>query len=389
MSIESEIDAVVAAALASQAIVGSVIIVGQNGSPVYRKADGWFDREAALPMREDAIFRLASFTKPLVAATTLAMIEKSLLSLDTPVTEVLPYFTPALADGSRPTITIEHLLTHTGGIAAGGPAFDAAGVGSGLADTDLSLEENLRRLATVPLVHAPGERWVYGKGLDLLGGVVAAIDGGTLGDAVERYVTGPLGMRDTGFAVSDPGRLAPVYADNPGGAATRMTGTHIVPQRDGSGSLAFSVQRVSNPRAFQSGGSGGVGSAPDFFRFLEAISHGGAPILSSATVTRGRQNRIGAVVRQPGSAFGHFGAVITDPEAANTPQPVGTFEWGGVWGHRWFIDASNGLTAVIMTNTAIEGCSGPFPYAVRDAIYRGLAEMREEAEALSLASQPT
>jgi CubicO group peptidase (beta-lactamase class C family) len=249
----------------------------------------------------------------------------------------------------------------------------AAGGGSGLADTDLALDENLRRLANVELVHAPGAGWVYGKGLDLLGGVVAAVHGGSLADAVQHYVTDPLAMADTGFVVADRSRLAPVYGDNSGRAPFRMTGTHTIPQRFPGGSLVFSIERVFNPKAFQSGGSGGVGTAPDFYRFLETLRTGGGPVLQGETVARGVQNRIGAVKREPGSAFGHFGAVVTDPGAANTPQAAGTFEWGGVYGHRWFVDPANALTAVIMTNTAIEGCSGPFPKAVRDAIYRGIA----------------
>ncbi|MDR3471131.1 MAG: serine hydrolase [Devosia sp.] len=372
MSIETAIDDVVSATLEQQAIVGSIIIVAVSGEVAYRKAAGLLDREAGTPMREDAIFRLASFTKPLVAATVLAMIEKGLIALDAPVTAYLPYFTSRLADGSQPVITIEHLLTHTGGIVGDGPALTAAGAGSGLADTDLSLDENLRRLANVELVHAPGAGWVYGKGLDLLGGVIAAIDGSTLGDGVTRYVTGPLGLKDTGFVVRDRERLAVVYGDNRDGAPFRMTGTHTVPLRTGAGSLVFSIERSFSPKAFQSGGSGGVGTAPEFFTFLETLRRGGEPILSRDSVARGIQNRIGKIKREPGSGFGHFGAVVFDPAAAGTPQPAGTFEWGGVYGHRWFVDPVNELTAVIMTNTAIEGCNGPFPRAVRDAIYRGL-----------------
>jgi len=373
MSVEAGIDAVVGEALGRQAIVGSVIIVAKGGEPIYRKAAGWFDREERVPMREDAIFRLASFTKPLVAAMALALVEQGRLSLEAPVTAYLPHFTPPGPDGRPATIIISHLLAHTGGIVGGGPAFDAAGVGGGLADTDLWLDENLRRLATVPLAHRPGEGWVYGKGLDVLGGVIAAVDGPTLGESLARHVTGPLGLADTGFTVSDRTRLGPVYADNPGAAPIRMVGTHDVPQRDGPGTVTFTPDRVFNPQAFQSGGSGGVGTAPDFFRFLETLRMGGRPILGRRTVTSGTQNLLGAVLRQPGSGFGHFGAVVTDPVAARTPQPAGTYEWGGVYGHRWFVDPINAITAVIMTNTAIEGCSGPFPLAVRDAIYSGFA----------------
>jgi len=363
--------AVVQKALEQQTIVGSVIQVAVDGQVVHEAADGWFDREAQVPMRADAIFRIASFTKPMVAMTALAMLEAGLLQLEQPVDSVLPGFRPLSPDGSFQPITLRHLLTHTGGIGAGGPDFDRAGVAGGLGDTDLSIEENLERLASVKLVHAPGQGWVYGKGMDVMGGVIATIHGGTLGDALKHYVTGKLGMVDTGFVVTDRERLGPVYADNPGGVPTRMTTSTFVPGRTGGGVL-FSPDRVLNPKAFQSGGSGAVSTAGDFLRFIEAMRMGGGPIVSPATMAMATQNHIGAIPREPGSAFCLVAALVTDPAAAKTPQPVGTYEWGGIWGHRWFVDPTNRISAVIMTNTANEGCSGAFPLNVRDAIYAAL-----------------
>ncbi len=363
---------IVDAAIAGDRIVGSVIMVSRDGKLIHQAASGFFDREAGVPMRADAIFRLASFTKPLVATVALAMIERGLLRLDQPVTDILDYFTPSMPDGERPVITVAHLLTHTGGIGAGGLAFDRAGVAGGLADTDLSLEDNLRRLASVDLVHRPGAGWVYGKGLDVLGGVIAARHGTSLHEALNHYVLAPLGLVDTGFFVTDRERLGPVYADNPTGAPTRMTGTTFVPGRGDSSGVNFSPDRVLNPRAFQSGGSGGVGTAAEFMRFLEALRQGGSPLLSADTLAMATRNQIGAVQRLPGNAFCFLGGIITDPALAATPQPVGTYEWGGIYGHRWFADPTNRLTVVMMSNTANEGCSGVFPKDVRDAIYADL-----------------
>jgi CubicO group peptidase (beta-lactamase class C family) len=372
----TELDRTVSEAIAEDRIVGSVIMVTLDGEPVYRQAAGHFDREAGVPMRADAIFRLASFTKPLVAATALAMIEKGLMRLDQPVSEILDYFTPHLADGSQPTITIAQLLTHTGGIGGSGPAFDKARVAGGLGDTDLSLEDNLCRLATVDLAHEPGQGWLYGKGLDVLGGVVAQLHGGTLGEALHHFVTGPLGLSDTGFIVTDTSRIGPVYADNPHGPPKRMTGTTFVPGRGDSSGVTFSPDRVFNPKAFQSGGSGGVGTTGDFMTFLEALMRGGRPILASETMAMATHNQIGDLARSPGSAFCFLGALVTDPVLAETPQPAGTYEWGGIYGHRWFVDPSNKLSVVVMTNTANEGCSGDFPKDVRDAIYTSLGLSR-------------
>lgn len=360
---------VVDAAIDDENIVGSVILVSQDGALVHTGCAGYFDREAGTAMREDAIFRLASFTKPLVAATALAMVERGVMALDQPVTETLDYFRPRLGDGEHPTITIGHLLTHTGGIGGGGPDFERAGVAGGLSDTDLSLDENLRRLAGVALLHRPGTGWVYGKGLDVLGGVVATRHGTSLHEAVSHYLLRPLGLVHTGFVVTDRDRLGPVYADNPSGAPRRMAGTTYVPGRGDSGGVSFSPDRVLNPRAFQSGGSGAVGTAREFLRFLEALRLGGAPVLSADTIAMATSNRIGAIKRLPGNAFGYFGGVITDAALAETPQAVGTYEWGGIYGHRWFVDPTNRLTVVMMSNTANEGCSGDFPRNARNAIY--------------------
>jgi len=373
MSNWTELNHVIDTAIAGQSIVGSVILVSRDGEPVYGRASGHFDREAGVPMREDAIFRLASFTKPLVAAVTLAMIERGLLTLDQPVSEIFDYFTPRAPDGSRPVITIAHLLTHTGGIGGGGPAFDRAGVAGGLADTDLSLDDNLRRLASVDLVHSPGAAWLYGKGLDVLGGVVAHVHGASLQDTLHHYITGPLAMADTGFVVTDPARLGPVYADNPNGAPTRMTGSTFVHGRGDSAGVTFSPDRVLNSRAFQSGGSGGVGTARDFMTFLETLRKGGRGILSPSTLAMATRNQIGTIPRLPGNAFCYLAGIVTNPALAETPQSAGTYEWGGIYGHRWFVDPVIKLSAVIMTNTANEGCSGAFPQHIRDALYANLA----------------
>ena len=115
-AVQARVDRAVRAAIDGKRIVGAVVLVAQDGQVVSRSAIGHNDREAATPMREDAIFRLASLTKPIVAATALAQIERGLYGLDDPVTRFLPDFRPRLADGSAPTIAIRHLLTHTAGL---------------------------------------------------------------------------------------------------------------------------------------------------------------------------------------------------------------------------------------------------------------------------------
>lgn len=367
MDLQQRLDAVVEAALGDR-IVGSVTLVARSGEMVYRRAAGWFDREDGVPMREDAIFRLASVTKPLVAATALAMIERGLLGLDNAVSDHLPYFRPLLRDGSEARITIRHLLTHTSGL-----GYDFAAdpeITTGLQQTQFDHEENLSRVARLPLLFAPGTAWEYGISIDVLGAILARIHGGTLADALAHYITGPLGMSDTGFAVTDQSRLAVPYCDGPPGLR-RMADPDTLVNPEGEETV-FSPSRIFNARAFQSGGAGAVSTAGDLLVFFEALRTGGGAILLPATVEMATRNQIGTLPRRKqdaGQRFGFLGAIVDDPVAANSPQARGTFNWGGIYGHSWFVDPANALTVVMLTNTPYEGCSGQYRYDIRDAVY--------------------
>jgi CubicO group peptidase (beta-lactamase class C family) len=376
-AMQARVDRAVMAAIDGKRIVGTVILVAQDGKVVSRSAIGLNDREAGIPMREDAIFRLASLTKPIVAATALAQIERGLYGLDDPLTRFLPDFQPKLADGSVPKIAIRHLLTHTAGlqyrfILPPGSHYHAADISDGLDDNDLPIEENLRRMASVPLAFAPGTGWHYSLAIDVLGSIVAGVHGGTLADAVAHYVTGPLGMTETGFSTKSPERLAVPYADGTP-EPVRMTDPHHVIPVGLENGIVFSPGRILSPHAYQSGGGGMAGTARDFLAFLEALRTGGAPILKAETMAMAAVNQVGDLPREdPGDIgwrWGFLSAVLDDPVRAATPQTPGTLQWGGAYGHTWFIDPAARLSAVILTNTAIEGVMGKFPAEIRDAIY--------------------
>ena len=352
-------------------IVGTAILVAIDGKIVYRGVKGFLDREAGTSMREDAIFRLASVTKPMAAATALALMERGKLGLDDPVTRYLPDFRPRLADGRAPDILIRHLLTHTSGL--GYPtiepndAYVALGISGGLDEPGRGMEDTLRRLVQAPLYFAPGTAWRYGMSIDVLGAIVARIHGGTLEEAVAHYVTKPLGMSDTAFRATDRARLAVPYGDG-SPAPVRMGDPHSVP--DGT---RFSPGRILDETSFQSGGAGMAGTAGDFLKFLEAIRIGGSAILKRETVAMATKNQIGDLPREEkdaGKRFGFLSAVLADPAAAGSPQPVGTLEWGGAWGHYWFVDPVARMSVAAFTNTAMEGCTGPFTKEIRDALYR-------------------
>ncbi len=366
MDLTDRLDRAVESSIASGKVVGAVTIVARDGDILYRKAHGYLDREAGTPMVPDAVFRLASVTKPIVAATALAMMDRGLIGLDNAVSDHLPWFRPKL-EGREPKITIRHLLTHTSGL-----GYDFHGdpeITGGMQATDLSLEENFTRYAErIPLAFEPGTRWMYGVSIDVLGAVIESIHGTRLEQAVEHFITGPLGMKDTGFhPPADPARLAVPYADDTP-APRRMRDPDVVPAPDRD--IQFSPGRIFNGRAFQSGGGGAVGSADDIFAFLEAIRNRGTPILKHDSVALAIQNQIGDVPgMEPGFRFGFLGAVIADPGAAGRPQSPGSIRWGGVYGHDWFVDFTHGITALVMTNTALEGNRGAHPRNVQNAIY--------------------
>ena len=369
----ARIDAAIDKALADRRIVGAVVLVAQGGDIVHRRAAGHLDREAGVAMREDAIFRLASITKPIVAAAILRLVEEGRLDLDAPVTAWLPDFRPALPDGTVPDIRLRHLLTHTSGLSYGflepaDSAYHRLKVSDGLDQPGLSLHDNLSRLAAVPLAFAPGTGWRYSLGLDVLGGVLERVEGRGLADIVRDRVTAPLGLADTGFAVRDAGRLAKPYADGTP-EPVAMTDGMRVPFFDTV--ATFAPSRILDAASYPSGGAGMAGTAGDVLTFLEAIRTGGAPILRAETVGRMASDQVGpeAETQGPGWGFGHGWAVLVDPAPTGTPQAAGTLQWGGAYGHSWFVDRANALSVVALTNTAFEGMSGAFPAEIRDAVY--------------------
>jgi CubicO group peptidase (beta-lactamase class C family) len=369
----SRLDAAINRALAEMRLVGAVALVAKDGALAYHRAAGLADREESRAMREDDVFCLASVTKPFVAAAAMRLVEEGAIALDDPVTRFLPDFRPRLDSGEAPPLTIHCLLTHTSGLGyafqegADGP-YHRLGVSDGLDQPGLALDENLRRLAAAPLNFAPGAAWRYSLAMDVLGAAIAKTSGQTLPELVRRLVLEPLGLRDSGFAVPDGVRLVAPYRDG-APEPIRMNDGDSVPFRDAF--IHFAPSRALDPTSYPSGGAGMVGTAHDVLRFLEAIRGGGAPILKPETVARMTADEVGpqAETQGPGWGFGYGWAVLVDPVAAATPQSKGTFQWGGVYGHSWFVDPARALTVVALTNTAIEGMAGAFVTQVRDAIY--------------------
>jgi len=373
MAMQERLDRVLEAAIGGRRLVGAVVVVARGGRIAYRRACGFADREARTELTPEHVFRLASLTKPVVTAAAMALIEQGKLALEDRLARWLPGFRPRLPDGRTPDITIRQLLTHTSGLSYGfsedadGP-YHRAKVSDGMDQPGLSLEENLRRLASVPLLFEPGSDWKYSLSLDVLGAVLQEVEHAPLPAIVRRLVTGPLGMNDTDFHAREPARLAVPYVDGSDGPV-RMGDPHLVPLPPGEG-LRFAPSRALDARSYPAGGVGMVGTADDFVTFLETLRKGGAPILSPASVRAMMSNQIGALPTLLGAGwtFGFGFAVLVDPRAAATQQSAGTIKWGGVYGHSWWVDPQRELSVVVLTDTTLEGMIGAFPQQVQDAV---------------------
>ncbi|UXY17209.1 beta-lactamase family protein [Chitiniphilus purpureus] len=369
----ADLDRAIDRAVAEQRIVGAVVLVAQDGRLVYQRAAGLADRERNIPMREDALFLLASVTKPIVSMAALKLIEQGRLSLNDPVTKWLPSFRPRTEQGETPRITVHQLLTHTAGLTYDfmqppDGSYQRLGVSNGFDWRKVSLEQNLKRLARAPLVYEPGTAWVYSMATDVLGAVVAKAHGSSLPEAIDELVTRPLGIHDTAFRVVYPSRLVTPYFDHQPEPKRMAERQQVVFMGE---VFNFAPDRLLQGRPYPSGGAGMAGSAGSVLAILDTLHGHGRPLLQPDTVKLATQAHVGpqAQTNGPGWGFGYGWGVLVDPAAASTPQSAGTLQWGGAYGHIWFVDPARRLSVVALTNTAFEGMAGQFTTDVRDAVY--------------------
>ncbi|WP_194899260.1 serine hydrolase domain-containing protein [Catenulispora pinisilvae] len=372
--IAAEVDAIVERAVVEHRLVGVSVVVGVGGRVVYRRSAGSADRNTGRPLRDDAIFLLASVTKPFVSVLAMQLAEAGHLDLAAPVSRYLPDFRPALPDGSRPDISVLQLLTHTAGLPYGmSPgdytAFHAAGASNGMDVPGLSSAEAAHRLAGVPLLFAPGTDWEYSTGMDVVGWVIEAVTGRRLGESVAERITGPLGIADTGFTVSDAARLVSCYSD--AAPVPRAVGEQSVIVT-GPNRTTVTPGRVLDPASYHSGGAGMVGTASGVWTFLEAVRTGRLLTAESRTRMLTGQAGMDKIPTGPGVGFGIGWAVLDDPARNGSPQSKGTLNWAGTYGHNWFIDPVREITVVSLSNTTPAGMFSDYTLQLRDAVYRRL-----------------
>jgi CubicO group peptidase (beta-lactamase class C family) len=339
-------------------IPGAVVMIARGGQITYAEAFGWRDREAKAPMELDAIFRIASMTKPLTSVAAIILAEEGKLQIAAPVAEYLPEFAnrtvgPERVPAKR-TMTVQDLLRHTSGLTYA--AFGDSPVQMIWRDVqpmaeDQTSAEMVAKLASLPLMFEPGTTWEYSMSTDVLGGVVEVVSGQDLADFIDARICRPLGLRDTGFAAS--GERAKRIAE---------------PQMDPTTGARPPMRDISRPARWMSGGGGAVSTAADYVRFCQMLLNGGeldgTRILAPKTVAlmasdhlppgcqygETARPRFGALAPVPemGYGFGLGFAVRTDAGRCPLPGSVGEYFWGGVLGTSFWIDPVEQLVVVAM-----------------------------------------
>lgn len=335
-------------------IPGAVVLVVRRGKIAYYEAFGHRDKANGTPMSKDAIFRIASMTKPFVSIATLMLLEEGRLYLTDPVSKHLPELAklPVLAakpddPAGKPStvpaereMTIHDLLRHTSGLAYswfGKPSpvkelYKTTGVEA----RDQTSAEMIEKLAKVPLQNQPGATWEYSVSTDVLGRVIEVVTGKRLGDFLEERLFRPLGMTDTGFWVSSEkhGRIAQPL---PGEPPMRVL--------------------TSQPK-FDSGGGGAASTALDFARFSQMLLNrgriDGVTIVSRKAVELMTADHLGTIPHTlaPGYGFGLGVAVRKTDGLAPEPGSVGEYYWLGATGTHFFIDPKEELVAIFLAQHA-------------------------------------
>ena len=339
-------------------IPGAVVLIARCGHIAYAEAFGWRDREAKAPMEFDAIFRIASMTKPLTSVAAMILAEEGKLLVAAPVVEYLPEFADRTVGADRVpaqrVMTVQDLLRHTSGLTYA--AFGDSPVHMIWRDAQPMTEnqtsaEMATKLASLPLMFEPGTTWEYSMSTDVLGRVVEVVSGQDLAEFIGAKICRPLGMRDTGFAAT--GEQIERVAE---------------PQTDPATGTRPPMRNALHPVRWASGGGGAVSTAADYLRFCQMLLNGGkldcTRILAPKTVALMASDhlpsgcnygdtarpRFGALAPVPemGYGFGLGFAVRTDAGRCPLPGSVGEYFWGGVYGTSFWVDPVEQLVVVAM-----------------------------------------
>jgi len=365
-------------------IPGAVYAIARRGKLAHINTLG--------PMREDSIFRFFSMTKPITTVAVLQQYEQGKFLLTDPIAHYLPEFSrmQVYVEGqdARPAarlITIEDLLTHTAGLTYNDATVEGVPLLYEQAElwSSATLAEFTEKVAALPLVFDPGTRWHYSVATDVLGRLVEVTAEQAFDDYLAEHILGPLQMRDTAFFVPESGidRFVPLY------------------RKDGEGmTLAESVADSSylDKGRVPYGGAGLVSTAGDYLRFMQMLLNNGeldgARLLGTKTVDLMMMDHLGADFERPrlgdpwlgvtenrsgdmnlGFGHGYGGYVIVDVAENDVPGSVGTYSWGGAASTYFFVDRSEQLAAIFLTQLG-PSTSYPLRAQFRGLVYQAVVD---------------
>lgn len=356
---------------------GIVSLVSRHGKVVHFEKFGKRDVEDNKPMERDTLVRIYSMTKPIIATALMMLHEEGKFQLNEPLSKYIPEFKNLKVwengqevEAAR-RLTIQHLLTHTGGFTYGifgnteiDKRYKKAGV-----LREKNLKEMIDHLSEIPLMNHPGDKWHYSVSVDIQGYLVEVLSGRPLNQFLRERIFKPLGMNDTFFQV-------------PTDKAERFAANYRFNRSEGRMNLtdAPGQSKYVRPVTFFSGGGGLVSTAEDYWRFSQMLLNGGKlddiRVLGRKTVELMSTDHLPAALAEPdpNSTFG-FGLgfqVIKDVPSTGAPGSVGDYSWGGAAGTIFWIDPEEDLIAVVM----IQLMSSPYNLRreMKSLIYQALID---------------
>ncbi len=358
-------------------LAGAATLVWKNGE-AQTKCFGWRDVEHKLPVERDTIFRIASMTKPITSVAALMLVDEGRLALNDPIARFAPEFSQMRVlrsptgplddtDPAERLITFEDLLTHRAGLTYGdlhrGPISQAyrEALGGDI-DSHVAPDDWITRLSHLPLIHQPGAMMSYGCSTDLLGFLIARIEGEPLQAVLERRIFDPLGMKDTNFLVASDkrDRCAAAYGFDDEEQLTKQT------MRSG----VFVEERPVD-MTYESGGQGLWSTVDDYLRFARLFlgdgSVDGVRLLHPETLMRMMTNQLTEAQRASsrllgqkpfavGRGFGLGVSVVLETDANDMMRRggVGTVSWPGAFGGFWQADPNDGSVLIFLAHNMVD-----------------------------------
>lgn len=349
-------------------LAGATALVARDGKIIYYKSIGYSDAGKHTPLKNDAIYRIASQTKAITSVAVMMLYEQGKLLLDDAIGKYIPEFknqqvldkynaadTTYTTVPAKRAVTIRDLLTHSSGIAyaqIGSPESNAIyyknGIVGGIGVGKIKLGDKMKILGKMPLFHQPGERWTYGLNTDLLGYLVEVISGQSLDDFLRKNIFDPLGMKDTYFYLpaASQNRLVTLHTEDTAG---HVKPTHEVMKLNGEVDVDYPLSAGT----YYSGGGGLSSTAMDYSIFLQMLLNGGIyngkRILSPVSVrmmTSNQFDKMGWGDTVMGLGFG----VYTKKSESRSPLSEGSYEWGGMFSSSYWVDPKQKIVAQLFIN---------------------------------------